>query len=352
VLKLVALLPLLAGCGAVSITPSDSTAALTDADFDGWRGTAPPEKQTVDPSQAGGILSTILDRVESIEAKLRPPRQATDVSLHVDGSQPSPSALPPRDLAAAVTRAAPTPAPAADPGLTPRESFPPPAPPAELAQSQGDPAPVETLDIPKGWTGAAVYHAATCPHCPPLLAGLRSRATKAAGNYLRIDGSWFLLVDWDQRPDVDRPKLQGLPAVLYFVDGHERLKDRVIGFGNRPGELDAIIARHPLKASGARNPASGVTGVSYFGSFARSNCPCGPACACLPGSQCGCLGGNELATFPLNSLPPWYGAPSPMGSGSVSVMPAQHSAGISLFGMPLISGSVGTYPTCGLGGCP
>jgi hypothetical protein len=130
------------------------------------------------------------------------------------------------------------------------------------------------------------------------------------------------------------------------------LKDRVIGFGNRPGELDAIIARHPLKASGVRNPASGITGIFSFGSFARSNCPCGPACACLTGSQCGCLGSNELATFPLNSSPPWYAAPSPMSGGSVSVMPAQHSAGISLFGMPIIGGSVGTYPTCGPGGCP
>ena len=123
---------------------------------------------------------------------------------------------------------------------------PPPAPPAEsLALAQGQAALVETLDIPKGWTGAAVYHAATCRHCPVLLAALRGRATKVSGNYILVDGCWFLLVDWDERSDVERPKIPGLPAVLYFVNGHERLGDRVIGFGNRVGELENIVSRHP-----------------------------------------------------------------------------------------------------------
>lgn len=248
--KLIALLPLFIGCGPIAVPPS-GPAALSDADFDGWQGTASQEKQTIDPAQAGGILSTILDRVESIEAKLRPP----------SGIKPATHALQPPDPKAAVTRAAPTPDPALDPGQPQRERLfppPPPAPPAEPLAEARSPieaplaieAVVETLDIPKGWTGAAVYHAATCPHCPPLLAGLRSRASKVVGNYLRIDApaaSWFLLVDWDQRPDLDRPKIGGLPAVLYFVDGHERVEDRVIGFANRPGELDAIIARHPLQ---------------------------------------------------------------------------------------------------------
>jgi hypothetical protein len=70
--KLIALLPLFIGCGPIAVPPS-GPAALSDADFDGWQGTASQEKQTIDPAQAGGILSTILDRVESIEAKLRPP---------------------------------------------------------------------------------------------------------------------------------------------------------------------------------------------------------------------------------------------------------------------------------------
>jgi hypothetical protein len=320
VLKLVALLPFLAGCGPVSVAPLDPTAALADADFDGWQGNTSQHNQSIDPAQAGGILSAILDRVESIEAKLRPPRPPTQGSSQtVESAKPAPAALQPAELQPPELQTAAR-------GQKPSEGFPPPAPPAEpLAASQGEPGPVETLDIPKGWTGAAVYHAATCPHCPALLAGLRSRATKVSGNYLRIDGCWFLLVDWNNRPDLNRPAIGGLPAVLYFVDGHERVKDRVVGFGNGPGELDAIIARHPLAAKRAAADGKPLDGDAYYGSLAQSNCPCGPGCACLPGSQCGCLGGN-------------YGS-------SVSVVPARHSAGISLFGMPILGGSLGTYPT-------
>ena len=163
-----------------------------------------------------------------------------------------------------------------------------------------------------------------------LLAALRGRATKVSGNYILVDGCWFLLVDWDERSDVERPKIPGLPAVLYFVNGHERLGDRVIGFGNRVGELENIVSRHPQFAKRPEARVSLNESAAYPTALIPSNCPCGSVCGCLPGSQCGCLSGTTMAA------PFWYGVPP---SGVTS------SAGIRLFGTPIVGGSIGTYPT-------
>jgi hypothetical protein len=319
------LVPLFAGCGETAAVRPETPPALSDADFDGWRGNA-SSKQSLDATQAAGILSTILDRVESIEAKLRPPAASVTPTRLESPPRPQPVPEP-------VGRPLPVAGPSlvAAPPLVPAP--PPPAPPAEPLAAVGTDASVETLDIPKGWTGAAVYHAATCPHCPALLAGLKSRASKVSGNYLRVDtpaACWFLLVDWDQRPDVDRPKIQGLPAVLYFIDGHERTSDRVIGFGNRPGELDAVIARHPLYSK--RTPVGRAASLPF--------------------------GSPAYVEWQAGSLPYVYdtvvpAAPAYCGN-SLGLFPAQHSAGISLFGLPVLSGSMGTFPTapvCGPGGC-
>jgi hypothetical protein len=333
------LVPLCAGCGETAAVPPDSPPALSDADFDNWRGNA-SAKQSVDAVQATGILSTILDRVESIEAKLRPP--AASVAPPQPESSPQPA--PPRPLPVPEPLGRPLPV-AGPPSVAAPSPFPRPAPPAEPLAAVGTDTAVETLDIPKGWTGAAVYHAATCPHCPALLAGLKSRATKVAGNYLRVDGCWFLLVDWDQRPDVERPKIQGLPAVLYFIDGHERTSDRVIGFGNRPGELDAVIAKHPLHpkratvgqaASGELSRAASLPFFFDSGTGLQTEWQAGPP-----------LGGPYVYETLAPSVPAYCG-------NSLSLYPAQHSAGISLFGLPILSGSMGTSPTapvCGPGGC-
>ncbi|HEX4071713.1 MAG TPA: hypothetical protein VHX68_11095 [Planctomycetaceae bacterium] len=322
------LVPLFAGCGETATIPPESPPALSDADFDGWRGNA-SAKQSLDATQATGILSTILDRVESIEAKLRPP------AASVAPMQPAPR---PRPVAEPVARPLPVAGPPVVAASSPQ--LPPPAPPAEPLAAAGSDISVETLDIPKGWTGAAVYHAATCPHCPPLLAGLKSRATKVSGNYLRVEGCWFLLVDWDQRPDVERPKIPGLPAVLYFIDGHERTTDRVIGFGNRPGELDAVIAKHPLFQKRANvGSAQWRTSLPFgfqIGPAAQEEWQAGPP-----------LGGPYVYETVVPNVPAYCGS-------SLSLFPAQHSAGISLFGLPVLSGSMGTSPTapvCGPGGC-
>ncbi len=332
---LLLLVPFFAGCGETAAVPPESPPALSDADFDGWRGNA-SAKQTIDATQASGILSTILDRVESIEAKLRPPAESV-APPHL-GMPPKPQPVPepverPLPVAGPPVVAAPSP------------QLPPPAPPAEPLAAAGVDASVETLDIPKGWTGAAVYHAATCPHCPALLAGLKSRATKVAGNYLRVEGCWFLLVDWDQRPDVERPKISGLPAVLYFIDGHERTSDRVIGFGNRPGELDAVIAKHPLFRKRA------TVGSAQW----RTSLPFGFQIGPTAQEEWQAGGSTGLAA---GSLPYVYETLVPSVptycANSLSLFPAQHSAGISLFGWPVLSGSMGTYPTapaCGPGAC-
>jgi hypothetical protein len=319
------LVPLCAGCGETATAPPESPPALCDADFDNWRGNA-SAKQSLDATQATGILSTILDRVESIEAKLRPP--AGSVAPPRPESQPKPQPVPER-----VERPLPTAGPPSGAAPSP---FPPLAPPAEPLAAAGTDASVETLDIPKGWTGAAVYHAATCPHCPALLAGLKSRASKVSGNYLRVSGCWFLLVDWDQRPDVERPKIQGLPAVLYFIDGHERTNERVIGFGNRPGELDAVIAKHPLLQKRANvGQAASLPFLFDSGTGLQTEWQAGPP------------SGGPYVYETLSPVPTYCGS-------SPSLFPAQHSAGISLFGWPILSGSVGTLPTapvCGPSGC-
>jgi hypothetical protein len=117
--------------------------------------------------------------------------------------------------------------------------------------------------------------------------------------------------------------------VLFFVDGRERLKDRVIGFGNRPGEFETIISRHPQFATRSQVHGNLSYPAAYSGDFAMPTCPCGPSCACLPGSQCGCLSDTTTAS------PLWYERPS---NG------VTNSAGISLFGMPVFSGSIGAYP--------
>jgi hypothetical protein len=333
---LLLLVPLFAGCGETAAVPPESPPALTDADFDGWRGNA-SAKQSLDATQASGILSTILDRVESIEAKLRPPAPSVAPQQPVPPPGPRPVPEPagrPLPVAGPPVVAAP---------LVP--PFPPPAPPAEPLAAVGTDAPVEILDIPKGWTGAAVYHAATCPHCPPLLAGLKSRATKVSGNYLRVEGCWFLLVDWDQRPDVERPKISGLPAVLYFIDGHERMGDRVIGFSNRPGELDAIVAKHPLYRKRATvGSAQWRTSLPFF-----FDGDAGLKTEWQAGSSTGLAAGSLPYVYEtlVPSVPAYCGS-------SLSLFPPQHSAGISLFGLPVLSGSMGTFPTaplCGPGGC-
>ena len=217
----------------------DPAAALADADFDGWQGNTSQQKQSIDPAQAGGILSTILDRVESIEAKLRPPRQPTPDPAAVRRPWKSPSRLQPhlrRQLSPRNFSSAATSHRRSRRAKAARRISAPRAAGRTLAASQGEPGPVETLDIPKGWTGAAVYHAATCPHCPAVagrVAKPRDKgrpeitcASTAAGSCWSIGTA---------RPDLNRPAIGGLPAVLYFVDGHERVGDRVIGFGNRPG---------------------------------------------------------------------------------------------------------------------
>jgi hypothetical protein len=335
------------GCGVESDAPLDTNAALTDADFDGWRasdshapsGEARPNHSDANaaPDAQGSFVNGIVDRViahvDSVDAKVH--------FKQTNGTWTASSVVEPQTRVETTPKSTESARPSSrsqtqfKPNLVPTTNTknppPPPAPPAEpLALSQGQATTVETLDIPNGWTGAAVYHAAKCQHCPALLAALRSRATKVSGNYLLVDGCWFLLVDWEERPDVDRPKIPGLPAVLYFVDGRERLKDRVIGFGNRPGELEMIIRRHPHYGNRSQVRANLSEGAAYSGPVAIANCPCGPACGCLPGSQCGCLSGTTTAS------PLWYELPA---------RGVTNSAGVNLFGMPIISGSIGTYPT-------
>jgi len=345
-LMLVILVPVV-GCGVVSDAPLDTNAALTDADFDGWRtsnshtssGEARPKHSDANAANdtqgsfVNGIVDRVIAHVDSVDAKVHfkqtngtwtassvdEPRTSVETTLKLAESA--------RRSTASQTQPKSNLVPSANTKIPP----PPPAPPAEpLALAQGQATTVETLDIPNGWTGAAVYHAATCQHCPALLAALHRRATKVSGRYLLVDGCWFLFVDWEERPDVDRPKIPGLPAVLYFVDGRERLNDRVIGFGNRSGELEMIISRHPHYGNRSHVRASLSEGSAYSGHVAIPGCPCGPACACLPGSQCGCLS-STTTTSPL-----WYELPA---------RGVSNSAGVNLFGMPIISGSVGTYPT-------
>ena len=248
-IKFLALFSLLIGGGCTALAPAPpGPPALADADFDGWRdAAAKPDPQPAQGPIIDDIVHSVLKNVDSVDAQIHFKQTAGAWQQTVEPlAKPEP--LSARTFLPAASAAV------AGPPLTavskPSSPFPPPAPPAEpLADAGGAAGSVETLDIPNGWTGAAVYHAATCQHCPALLAGLKSRASKVSGNYLRIDtpaACWFLLVDWDQRPDVNRPAIGGLPAVLYFVNGHERVGDRVIGFGNRPGELDAIIGKHPL----------------------------------------------------------------------------------------------------------
>lgn len=81
---------------------------------------------------------------------------------------------------------------------------------------------------------------------------------------------------------------------------------------------------------------------------------------------CDCFGKDEGATISGSiqaagqygicheSLMPPLSFGTPNSSGCLDVVPVQHSAEISLFGMPIVSGSVGTYPTyptCGPGAC-
>jgi len=340
-LMLVILVPV-AGCGAVSDAPLDMNAALADADFDGWRAsdshassgeTEPAHSTSTATDAQGSFVNAIVDRVighvDSVDAKVH--------FKQINGTWTVSSVFEPQTKPKSAESARPSSRSQTQPksNLVPSTHTkippPPPAPPAEpLALAQGQATTVETLDIPTGWTGAAVYHDATCQHCPALLAALHRRATKMSGRYLSVDGCWFLLVDWEERPDVDRPKIPGLPAVLYFVDGRERLNDRVIGFGNRPGELETIISRHPHYGNRSHVRASLSEGPAYSGPVAIPGCPCGPACACLPGSQCGCLS-STTTTSPL-----WYELPA---------RGVSNSAGVNLFGMPIISGSIGTYPT-------
>ncbi len=83
--------------------------------------------------------------------------------------------------------------------------------------------------------------------------------------------------------------------MLYFVDGHERINDRVIGFGNRPGRA----RRHHRQASALSRSAPQPTATARWRT-APIRSQLAPA---FPAQNGSCLGGNDSAPLALNDSP-------------------------------------------------
>jgi hypothetical protein len=245
--------------------------------------------------------------------------------------------------------------------------YPPPAPPAEgtaadapqYALAEKPTVPAEStaesaFDIPAHWTGAVIYCQPGCVPCAMEIRDLRKAGWKCGLG----DGSHFKIVELVTLADFDKRGVPSTPQTVYFVDGVEQ-PPRITGYGGTSTELAVLVNRHPKAKR-----------FSRIGTALRSrDCGCvsGGICVCDGNCQCAPLVSAMRSTMSYAASPLWYeaaplswGAPTTSDASAVmysapayvappayapaglAVGPATHSAQLSLFGFPLIGGSVGT----------
>jgi hypothetical protein len=267
----------------------------------------------------------------------------------------------------------------------PSENYPSPAPPAEergvdanektLADKPPAPSDLDhdgatagkvNPDVAAQWTGAVVYCQPGCVPCAMEIRDLRKASWKCGvGN-----SNHFKIVELLTLADFERRGVPSTPQTVYFVDGVEK-PPRITGYGGTPAELAAIVNRHPKLRARKVGTAQSASPLWYDAPLLGApvlavNCGAptmaAPTCASPTFALADCSSptmshsaplttvyepapivtsvtyGDPVFSYPVYSAPLYRAAPSP----GLTIGPATHSAQLSLFGYPLIGGSVGT----------
>jgi hypothetical protein len=229
-----------------------------------------------------------------------------------------------------------------------KTEYPPPAPPAEDSDSwvptDGNP------DVSSHWTGAIIYSQPGCVPCAMEIRDLRKAGWKCGVR----DGSHFKIVELLTLADFEVRGVPSTPQTAYFVDGTEQ-PPRITGYGGTNSELAAIVNRHPRvrRRLATTRPAERCTCLAGSDCICHGNCPCAAA---IPQASSSCSGSpawyeavrsdcstpvvacNSPTSYPM----PLHVAANGYQHSVAAIGPATHSAQLSLFGFPLIGGSVGT----------
>jgi hypothetical protein len=260
------------------------------------------------------------------------------------------------------------------------EEYPPPAPPAEGSVAVSGAAPSDAVsDVPPNWTGAVIYCQPGCVPCATQIRDLRKSGWKCGVG----DGNHFKIVELLSLSDFQKRGVPSTPQTVYFIDGAEQAP-RVTGYGGTSAELTALVNRHPKVKRSARLGTAmqppGCTCLLGGVCACNGNCHCAPLVSTMSpamsygtsplwydasahcgapalASDCGspAMAANcgspaigysaPIVTSVMYSDPVVYRAPvyvPAYANSGVTIGPATHSAGISLFGFPIIGGSIGT----------
>jgi hypothetical protein len=239
---------------------------------------------------------------------------------------------------------------------------PPDAPPADGdAFADAGPNP----DVGAHWSGALIYCQPGCGPCATLERDL----TKAGWRVGTKGSPHFKVVSLETLAEFQARNVPSTPCIAYFVDGQE-VPPRIVGYNGTQAMLVQICARHPkakklgwLGSSGANPQLSRLWGRTEaipsqpptFGSplyYESTDCgapmltaDCGVPTVSysqpVVTSDFGELSRAVTYSDPIYSAPPRYYAAAPPYQTTFQAGPANYSAGLSLFGFPLIGGSAG-----------
>jgi hypothetical protein len=168
------------------------------------------------------------------------------------------------------------------------------------------------------------------------------------------DGSRFKIVELLTLADFEKRGVPSTPQTAYFVDGTEQLP-RVTGYGGTNSELAAIVNRHPRvnRRLAAPKQAGRCACLSGGACVCEGNCLCADALSRMSVTWSGSPAWYEVAPSDCSApavtgafLPsysmPLYVATNGYAPRGATIGPATNSAQLSLFGFPVIGGSVGT----------
>jgi len=245
--------------------------------------------------------------------------------------------------------------------------YPPPAPPAKDSDAVAAVTSESSPDVSPHWSGAIIYCQPGCVPCATEIRDLRKAGWKCGVS----DRNHFKLVELLTLADFQKRSVPSTPQTVYFVDGIEQ-PPRITGYGGTPDELARIAGRHPSAKKWSRSGTAEAPAYTsplwydapLYSAPALANCGTplfAPNCS-TPNvtSANGASNWGSPSYAPTNyesepivtsvtySEPVYtytYAAPiayQGCPSSGVTFRPATHAAQLSLFGFPLIGGSIGT----------
>jgi hypothetical protein len=243
--------------------------------------------------------------------------------------------------------------------------YPPPAPPAEDAEAVAATGSESSPDVLSHWSGAIIYCQPGCVPCAMQIRDLRKAGWKCGVS----DRNHFKLVELLTLADFQKRSVPSTPQTVYFVDGVEQ-PPRITGYGGTQEELTRIAGRHPSARKGSRigtaeapaytsplwydAPLYSVPVLANCGTpLLAPNCSTPNATSANGASNCGSPGytttiyDSPPVVTSVTYCEPVYAYATPIAyrawpSCGVTLGPATHAAQLSLFGFPLIGGSIGT----------